>query len=103
VTGWSYTTHEALKLGERIATLGRIFNLREGITKAKDELPKRMFKPTPTGGLRNGGIDPEKMHQAIRTFYGMMGWDMETGVPTRGKLAELGISWAADSIPAQVA
>lgn len=103
VTGWSYTTHEALKLGERIATLGRIFNLREGITRAKDELPKRMFKPTPTGGLRNGGIDPVKMQQAIKTFYGMMGWDMETGIPTRGKLAELGISWAAESIPAQAA
>ena len=43
------------------------------------------------------------MQQAIKTFYGMMGWDMETGIPTRGKLAELGISWAAESIPAQAA
>jgi aldehyde:ferredoxin oxidoreductase len=35
------------------------------------------------------------MGNAIHTFYGMMGWDPETGVPTSEKLEELGISWAA--------
>lgn len=94
VTGWSYTTHEAVKLGERVATLGRLFNLREGITSAHDNLPKRMFGPTRAGALKNGGIDPEKFGHAVRTFYAMMGWDEETGVPTRGKMLELGIGWA---------
>lgn len=94
ITGWSYTTHEAMKLGERVATLGRLFNLREGITSTQDNLPKRMFGPTRAGALRNGGIDPEKFGHAVRTFYAMMGWDEETGVPTHGKMLELGIGWA---------
>ena len=97
-TGWSYTTYEALKLGERIATLGRAFNLREGITAEQDTLPKRMFKPTRAGALRSGGIDQEKMRAAIHTFYGMMGWDEQTGVPTPTKLAELGIAWADEEV-----
>jgi len=102
-TGWSYTTHEALKQGERVATLGRIYNLREGIDSSQDSLPKRMFQGTKAGALRNGGVDPVKMQEAIRMFYGMMGWDEETGVPTRGKLLELGIGWAEDAIPAGAA
>ncbi len=102
VTGWSYTTYEAMKLGERIATLGRLFNLREGVTAAEDALPKRMFGPTRSGALRDGGIDPEKMQDAIRMFYGMMGWDERTGEPTLAKLRELGIGWAAEEAPSAV-
>ena len=102
VTGWSYTTHEAVRLGERIATLGRVFNLREGITAADDGLPKRMFGPTRHGALKDGGIDYEKFRHAIRTFYGLMGWDMETGVPTRGTLLDLNIGWAADELAVPV-
>ena len=99
LTGWAYTVHEAAQLGERIATLGRIYNLREGLTTADDTLPKRMFQPTQRGALKNGGVDPEKMQEAIRMFYGVMGWDEDTGIPTRANLGELKISWAADSIP----
>ena len=94
VTGWSYSVHEALMLGQRIATLSRIFNLREGIDVAADSLPNRMFEGTPTGGLKDGGIDREKMQDAISLFYGMMGWDEQTGVPTRSHLGEMGIGWA---------
>ena len=102
VTGWIYTAHEALKLGERIAALGRVFNLREGITIAQDSLPKRMFGPTRRGALRNGGLDEETFRRAVSAFYGIMGWDMATGVPTRGTLLDLGIGWAADELPASV-
>lgn len=100
VTGWSYTTYEALKLGERIATLGRLFNLRERITSSQDTLPKRTFGPTRGGALKNGGIDPERFRHAVRTFYAVMGWVEETGVSTRGKMVELGIGWAAEELPA---
>lgn len=100
VTGWSYTAHEALKLGERIATMGRLFNLREGLTTAQDTLPKRLFNPTRAGALADGGIDQEKMQQAIHTFYGMMGWDPETGIPTPEKLTELRLDWAEEEIAA---
>ncbi|MBI4311552.1 MAG: aldehyde ferredoxin oxidoreductase family protein [Chloroflexi bacterium] len=101
MTGWDYTTVEAMKLGERVATMGRAFNIREGLTAADDHLPKRFFEPTPRGALKNTPINPEAMEQAIHTFYGMMGWDAETGVPTQEKLAELGISWVGQQMAAK--
>ncbi len=100
VTGWNYTVHEMLMVGERVAALGRIFNMREGIDSAQDTLPKRMFKPTKAGALKNGGVDPQKFARAVHSFYAAMGWDEVTGVPTRVKLAELGIGWAAEQLPA---
>jgi hypothetical protein len=31
-------------------------------------------------------------------FYGMMGWDRETGLPTSEKLQALGIGWVDEHI-----
>ena len=50
-TGWEYTVYEAMLQGERVATMARIFNLREGFTAADDQLPQRMFKGTRMGAL----------------------------------------------------
>jgi aldehyde:ferredoxin oxidoreductase len=95
LTGWDYTDFEALRQGERVATMARVFNLREGLSAADDQLPKRFFSPTPRGALKATAIDPEAMARAKRTFYVLMGWDPATGVPTQEKLEELGIAWAA--------
>jgi aldehyde:ferredoxin oxidoreductase len=100
LTGWDYTDFEALRQGERVATMARVFNLREGLTAADDQLPKRFFSPTLRGALKDTAIDPEAMNRAKRTFYTLMGWDPITGVPTREKLEELGIAWAApEAVP----
>ena len=98
VTGWDFTVAEAIRVGKRVATMGRVFNLREGFTAADDQLPKRFFSPTPRGALKDTALDPETVSRAIHTFYAMTGWNRETGVPTPKKLAELGISWVGDQI-----
>ena len=101
LTGWDYTDFEALRQGERVATMARVFNLREGLTAADDQLPKRFFSPTPRGALKGTAIDPQAMNRAKRTFYILMGWDPITGVPTQEKLEELGIGWTASAaVPA---
>ena len=38
-------------------------------------------------------MDPQKLAEAQELYYQMLGWDQE-GVPTRGRLVELGIEWA---------
>ncbi len=98
-TGWEYSAHEAIKQGERVAALGRLFNLREGITAEQDRMPERMFTGTREGALKGKGLDPAKMAETIKLFYAMMGWDPETGVPTYERLAELGIDWATSYLP----
>ena len=70
-------------------TLARVFNAREGFTPDDDRLAERSYGPTRGGALANGGIDREELLEAMHTYYGMMGWDEETGVPLAVKLEEL--------------
>ncbi|MCD6593345.1 hypothetical protein J7L00_04595 [Candidatus Bathyarchaeota archaeon] len=94
VTGWNTTAWELMKTGERITTMARVFNIREGFGRKDDWLPERFFNPRISGALSDTAIDPEKFREAIDTYYKMMGWD-ENGVPTREKLEELDIGWVA--------
>ena len=98
-TGWDVSIYELIKAGERALTLARVFNAREGFTAADDYLPERSYGPTRNGALAEGGIDRQALRQALNTYYAMAGWDRETGVPTREKLQELGVAWAADYLP----
>ena len=95
LTGWDYTDFEALRQGERVATMARVFNLREGLTAVDDQLPKRFFSPAPQGASKGTAVDPDAFNRAKRTFYILMGWDPATGVPMQEKLEELGIGWVA--------
>ena len=93
LTGWDYTDFEAMRQGERVAAMSRVFNLREGLTAADDQLPARFFEPKPRGGLQDTAIDPAAMDNARRTFYALMGWDELGGVPGRARLEALGLEW----------
>jgi len=97
-TGWDVTTYELLKAGERAFTLARVFNVREGLTAEDDRLPERSYGPTTSGPLADGGIDSEDLKAAVHTYYVMMGWDRETGVPLPEKLQELGVPWAVEHL-----
>jgi len=92
VTGWNTSLWELMKVGERISTMTRVFNTREGLTKKDDWLPDRFFKPHTSGALSETKIDPDKLKNAIKTYYTMMGWD-GNGIPTRSKLEELELDW----------
>ena len=98
-TGWDVTTYELFRMGERALTLARVFNMREGLTVEDDRLPERSYGPTRGGALAEGGIDREELREAMHTYYAMMGWEKESGVPTVEKLEELGVGWAAAYLP----
>ena len=97
VTGWNTTSWELMKIGERVTTMARVFNIREGFKKEDDWLPERFFHPKTSGALSKTAIDPERLKNAILTYYEIMGWD-ENGVPKRSKLEELDIGWAAEML-----
>ena len=99
VTGWETTGFELMKTGQRILTMARVFNLREGFTVADDWLPPRMFQPATCGPLSNTAVDVEGLKKARSIFYAIMGWDRETGVPTIDTLGELDIPWVAQYLP----
>ena len=90
VTGWDAETREYLRIGERAATLARVYNLREGWDARGDTLPDRFFEPFQTGPLAGVPLPRDQFAAATREYYRQMGWD-EKGVPTRERLRELGI------------
>lgn len=99
-TGWNTSLAELLLVGERAITMGRAFNIREGLCPAEDTLPKRFFSPPLNGNLaeKRQAIDPTQFREAIKTYYCFMGWDEEMGVPTRRTLERLEIGWVADNL-----
>ena len=99
VTGWNSTMWELMKLGERVLNMARVFNIREGITADDDWLPDRFFHPQTAGPLSEVAVNPDELKNARRIYYRMMCWDEETGVPSKGKLEELGIGWVAEYLP----
>jgi aldehyde:ferredoxin oxidoreductase len=97
VTGWDTNVWELMKVGERSLNMMRVFNAREGFDARHDTLPPKVFVPL-TGGATDGiAVDREEFEKAKKLYYQMAGWD-ENGVPTRSKLVELDIPWAADLI-----
>jgi aldehyde:ferredoxin oxidoreductase len=87
-TGIDYTVSSLQKIGERIWNLERLYNIREGIDGAQDTLPAR-FLEEPLGEGPSSGrvVDLEKM---LGDYYQARGWD-EEGIPTSGKLEDLGL------------
>lgn len=92
-TGIEISEDEARHIGERIVTLERLFNLREGLScRELDVLPPRMFDPSPT--LANGEttLTREKLDGMLKDYYVLRGWDKNTGAPTEDKLDALQLS-----------
>ena len=88
VTGVGFDSAEMLKAGERIWNLERLFNLKAGLTKKDDTLPKRLLEePSPRGPAKGHVVELGKM---LPEYYELRGWDQE-GVPTEEKLKELGL------------
>jgi len=93
ITGWETSAYEFLRWGERRNHLMRIYNLREGFSAADDTLPDRFFNDSvPTRHSPSASLNRERFHQAIQTYYGMMGWD-EAGRPRESTLVDFELEW----------
>jgi aldehyde:ferredoxin oxidoreductase len=101
VTGWNVSLFELMKVGERRLNLLRAFNAREGFSRKDDKLPKKFFKPlVGTGPTAGAAVDRDQFEAALDMYYAMLGWTAN-GIPTRAKLADLGISWVEVQLPAR--
>lgn len=84
-------TDKLLTIGERIICVERCFNVREGFSRKDDVLPKRMR----TESLKNAGPADnqvvDNLDALLDEYYNALGYTKD-GVPTKQKLAELGIA-----------
>jgi aldehyde:ferredoxin oxidoreductase len=73
---------DLLKIGERVINLSRLFNIREGISRKDDVLPRRFYQ------LGKGEEEDQAFDAMVDQYYRARGWDKE-GRPTMRKLVDL--------------
>jgi len=95
VTGEYFAADDLMKVGERVWTLERLYNLREGFTKEDDTLPDRLLKEPIAEGPSRGFTT--KLAPMLEEYYAFRGWD-EDGVPKPEKLKELSLEFALEEI-----
>ncbi|MEK6711617.1 MAG: aldehyde ferredoxin oxidoreductase C-terminal domain-containing protein [Nitrospinota bacterium] len=92
-TGWKdFTAEEAMRAGERAVNMMRLVAVSRGFKKDDDfdVSPRLMEAPTtgPAAGVPSMG---PHLKSLLEKYYGQMGWDVETGIPTRETIDRLGL------------
>ncbi len=91
VTGWKLSKDDYMQTAERILSVRKAFNVREGLKAEDSKLhPRAAGNPPLTGGpLKGKKVDMENLESQ---FFSMLDWDPVTGGPTKAKMAQLGIA-----------
>jgi len=89
VTGWSFKSQDQMQAAMRVMNMKQAFNLREGLTPADFTVPARIVgKPAQEAGpLAGVTVDNDRLAD---NFFAAMGWDRETGKPSRRMLELMG-------------
>lgn len=91
LTGWSMSSEQLQKAGERINNMKKLFNVREGWTRADDTLPQRVLQEAlPDGVAAGASISADDLDMMVSAYYEARGWTADGKIPD-AKLAELGL------------
>ncbi len=82
---WDMSMEELYAVGERVYTLERLFNVREGFSRKDDTLPRRILEEPSEKGYRTS---LQELNAMIKEFYQAFGWD-ELGIPKKETLIRL--------------
>ncbi len=89
ITGWDVQPDELKRTGERINNLKKLFNIREGWTRADDTLPGRVLtEPLPDGAAAGVGLSNDNLQMMVSAYYQARGWNLDGTIPN-DKLYEL--------------
>ena len=90
VTGWDVDMDECLQTGERIEVLRHVFGLRERYNPLHTRVAPRALGHPPLESGPNAGVvvDAEDWRDA---YLELMEWDSITAMPSRSRLAALGL------------
>jgi aldehyde:ferredoxin oxidoreductase len=97
VTGWDITTDDLVLTGERIENMRQAFNLREGIDLTQYKIANRLLGKPPFTAGPNAGITVDEKTMT-RDYFKAMQWDLETGKPSKQRMAELGLGDVAEEL-----
>ncbi|MCD6484698.1 MAG: hypothetical protein J7L47_06270 [Candidatus Odinarchaeota archaeon] len=105
--GFDVTAADFMKCGERIFNLSKLINVREGFTRKDDMIPETWLKPmvSPEGKIElmdyyaTKVLNKEDIECILNDYYDERGWNVESGIPTREKLEQIGLSDYAHFLP----
>lgn len=81
---------DILRIGRRIVTLEKAFNVREGATRRDDTLPWRfMNEPIRSGPLAGMTTSSDELGKMLDEYYDLHGWDKKTSWPFKETLESL--------------
>ena len=87
--GLDFEIQELKEVGQRIIDTERILNLRFGLTRADDSLPKRYFDdPAPLKTAQGHHIDRQQFKTMLDRYYQLRGWNDQGMVPSE-RITEL--------------
>jgi aldehyde:ferredoxin oxidoreductase len=95
--GLDWNISDLLQTGERGWNLKRVINIRLGLTRENDQLPKALlesYKDHPAGA---DDFAPD-FQSMINAYYEARQWDKQTGYPIKSKLESLGLNWLVEDI-----
>jgi len=92
VTGHGFTLDDVLTRGARIAAVRTAFNHREGVHNIDFQLPDRALgrPPLDAGPTEGRTVDVDAQ---VNDYLEAMGWDTQTGAPTKETLVNLGLDF----------
>lgn len=91
-TGFEISAEELMITSERIFNLEKAANVREGFSRKDDIFPEKWFEePTHLDYYEKVKITKEIAYGLLDDYYRERGWSLETGIPSRDKLIELGL------------
>ncbi|OGN95417.1 MAG: hypothetical protein A2Y89_04535 [Chloroflexi bacterium RBG_13_51_18] len=86
------------KVGDRMFTLERAFNIRQGLGRKDDYLPERIrTEPLHTREAKGEGQIVSHSDEFLDKYYSLRGWTKQ-GVPTEKTLKELSLEFAAKDL-----
>ncbi len=89
VTGLDFDEDELREIGRRIIDIERFINMREGVTRDDDTLPKKYFdEGLPLKEYAGHRIDREAFEKMKTRYYRLRGWSDE-GVPPQSRKEEI--------------
>lgn len=89
-TGYELSIENLMASGERAWNLKRCINIRMGLKREDEKLPKALRIPLPDGGAAGYEIPFDEM---INAYYDARQLDKFTGAPIKAKLEELGLQF----------
>ena len=95
ITGAEYSVEDCMTVGRRVINLMRMFNKREGMSKADDSFSPRLGQAPVDGPGKGKSLAPT--FEGIRdAYYKQMGWKKD-GMPSQKTLKGLNLDFTLSS------